>query len=136
MKPSLVMSKNNMVCKFCNTHCIKADRERKRYWWWDCKGCDVSFLVSLKGEIDEIKFESKEEYDRYYTINILINQKRTDICIWNKVSPDLSFGFNGSWKTQPNKSYYTRNLVTSFNQIMEITPTNFQNKLKTYLLLL
>lgn len=122
MNHSLTVTKNQkMICQFCNSVCLKRTKERKRFWWWQCKDCDVLFLVSLKGNIETIEFESKEENDRFYTIHLLIKKKRTDILVWNKNSPLPT---------------YTIDLVTSFNQILEINPTNFNNKLKTYLLLL
>lgn len=133
---NILITNNKVVCKFCSRHCIKVDRDRKRYWWWDCKDCNVKFLVSIKGALDSIKFESKEENDRFYLLNISFSQKKTEIYALSKDPPAMTFGFSGTWNRQPPKTYYTRNLVTSFNKILEVTPTNFQNKLKTYLILL
>lgn len=145
MENILLMKNDKVFCKFCNKPCAKGTRERKRYWWWECEPCKVNFLVSLKGNLDVIEFESKEENDRFYSLHILVNKKRTDICVWNKETPTLTFTYKpgaknieslGTWNQKPNKSYYTQDLVTSFNQVLDITPANLESKLKTYLLLL
>lgn len=138
MESILLIKNNKVICKFCNNHCIKANRERKRYWWWECKNCDVRFLVSLKGELDVIEFESKEEGDRFYTVHLLIKNKRTDICAWTKDKVASTFGVKlyNPLPSNTNKNYYTQSLVTSFNKVVEFTPTNFNDKLKNYLLLL
>lgn len=133
---NILITNNNVVCKFCSRHCVKVDRDRKRYWWWDCKVCNVKFLVSIKGGLDSIQFESKEEHDRFYRLHVLISQKKTEIYVLNKEYPAMLFGFNKGWQQQTSKPYYVKDLVVSFDQVMDITPTNFQNKLKTYLILL
>ncbi len=139
---NILLTNNKVVCKFCNKLCAKGTRERKRYWWWECEPCKVNFLVSLKGNLDVVEFESKEENDRFYTLHLLVNKKRTDICVWNKETPitykpgTKNIESLGSWNQKPNKFYYTQDLVTSFNKILDITPANLQTKLKTYLLLL
>lgn len=138
MNHSLIVTKNEkMICQFCNSVCLKGSKDRKRYWWWECKECNIRFLVSIKGNIDIIEFESKEENNKFYTIHLFIKKKRSDICVWSKEPANFIMSFNKSkWSQTIAKPYYTQDLVTSFNQILEINPTNFQDKLKTYLLLL
>lgn len=120
MKHSLTINNQKMVCQYCNSICIKNSKDRKRYWWWECKSCKVNFLVSLKGNIDVIEYESKEQNNKFYSIHIQVKSNKTDILVWNKTSLPT----------------YVKELVTSFNQLLEITPQNFETKLKTYLLLL
>lgn len=134
----LLVENNERVCHFCHNFCVKGVREGKRLWWWKCTTCDVSFLTSLRGELHVIEFESKEENDKFYTAHLLIKNKKTDICAWTKDKVASAFGVK-LYNQRPsniNKNYYTQNLVISFNQVLDITPTNFQNKLKTILIFL
>lgn len=133
MKHFLKIRRDQMGCQYCNNTCVKGIRERKRYWWWECKNCKVNFLASLKGTIEAIEYESKEENGKFYTIHILLKQNRSDIFVWERF---INFNNYFHPPKDKNKQSYTSDFVISFNQLLEITPENFEKKLKTYLLLL
>lgn len=111
-------------CKFCHKNCEKYIRDKKRFWWWDCKDCKVKFLAHLSGNIVEMEYKSEEKDNKYYTVNLILPKNKTEIWIWENPYPKYV------------SLHYDCYKVTSFDKLLEITPQNFEQKLKTYLLLL
>ncbi len=137
MKHFLKVKNNQMTCQYCDNTCIKGSKDRKRYWWWECKPCKVNFLTSLKGTIDIIEFESKEENDKFYTLHITIKKNRTEIWSWAKyIKPPTNYGTFIKSKNNQSKQFYTSDFIIGFDQLLEITPQNLESKMKTYLLFL
>lgn len=114
-------SDDQMICQYCNNICAKGYFNRQQpLRWWECNTCHVSFLVNAKGDIDTVELKSEEEDEKFYTVNLFLNKNTSSISVWNKV--------------QNTKSQYTVNNIVTINQVIEITPINFQDKLKTYII--
>lgn len=111
MTYSLIKNNDNqLICPFCKSICRCDDIQD----WWSCKNCNVNF----NSKTYMIQFESNifNKFNQNYTIHILLNKNIS--CIYTY---------------HPREGY---NLITMFNKILNITPVNLHEKLKTYLLLL
>ncbi len=105
--------RRKLKCKYCNKFCFKQYRDSLQQCW-HCKQCNVDFYTS-KNNIQTIKFVTVKENDKYYRIWVSFKYNETSIYLINN---------NGT------------NIVTRFNNIINFTPNNLKNKLKTYLLFL
>lgn len=109
---------NQYLCDFCKSPCIKgklAITHNKNYGknvrWHHCKNCLVSYIISSRGKKKLIKFEIKGiNSSNIYTLNIDYLHKTTIITCAQKELLSLDYCLNN------------------------ITPLNFQDKLKLYLL--
>jgi len=110
-------------CQYCNAKCIKEEKGTKRHWWWHCDQCNANFLVSTKGFISVIEFKTPFQDDKFYSVNIMLKSKKTDIHVWY---PDL-------FLDDEEISNYRPVLIKSFNQILDLNPRNIQSKIKTIL---
>jgi hypothetical protein len=104
-------------CQFCGKFCSKGDVDIFNTWW-GCKQCRVDYNTT-KGNLEIIHFKTKEQNNKFYVVHLSFKNNESNIYLWKK-----------------DKPYYHVTLVTSFNQILNFTPTNLQDKLKTYLLML
>lgn len=104
----------NIKCQFCNKFCSKGNSK----YWQICHLCDVSFRLH-KRKVDLIHFTSQEKDGKFYTIHLLLKENESNIYCFQRIP----IGKGAS-------------LIASFDHIINITPTNLQDKLKTYLLFL
>jgi hypothetical protein len=114
-----------MLCQYCKGTCSRLHRERKRRWWWQCDKCSVAYLTSLKGNIEVITFKTKA-VDNVYAITLYLKTKTSSILLWKNVAP-------------PNEKprYSIDSEIKEFDKLLDnITPDNFQDRLKTYLIFL
>lgn len=109
------------ICQYCDKKCFKRNREMKRHWWWHCDACDVSFLVSIKGHLNIIVFKTKVKNEKFYSVNVMVREKRTDFFVW---SPD-------EYAYDDGVGSYQRTFIKRFDQVLEVTPQNFEHKIKT-----
>jgi len=109
MTHSLIKNQDNhVICNFCNNVCEFSLKE-----WCKCFICQVWYNTSQ----NSIQFLAVEN-SKMYAIHILLEENKSNIY-----------------------KYYNRgsegyDLVTSFDYLLSVTPTNLQEKLKTYLLFL
>ena len=123
METSLVTTGDNkMICQFCKKKCVKGYRERKRRWWHECDHCHVQFLTSLQGRIEKVLFKTKGE-DVFYTLEVDLKRKKTN----------LSQLKNVNTKSHPS---YSVDTIKEFEEVVNVTPENFNDKIKTYLIFL
>jgi hypothetical protein len=110
------------ACQYCQRRCIKSERAKKRFWWYLCSTCSVRFLVSITGMLVETEFYSTQNSKKY---SILIENKsnKTSLLIHN---PDYYNNFK----------YGGKELIKSFDKIIDVTPQNIDNKIKTILMFL
>lgn len=109
------MTHPKLVCQYCDKPCSRNPTDTSE---WTCKQCYVRYLI-LDDKIASISFKTKVKNNKYYTIHLSLTNNDSRIYLWTKVKP-----------------YPIAKLIFAFDHIINITPTNLQFKLKTYLLLL
>lgn len=119
MKDTLTIVKKKAKCQFCNNFCIRGDKNIENNRWWKCEECRINYLISFDGKIDTANFRSSNISNEFYTIRILFKEEESTIHFWTK-----------------KDTYYSATSVVTLNSIINITPENMQDKLKTYLLFL
>jgi hypothetical protein len=111
------------ACQYCHRRCIKSERAKKRFWWHSCSTCSVRFLVSITGMLVETEFYSTQN-NKKYSILIEIKSNKTNLLI---DEPDHYDRFNRIVKRGGKE------LIKSFDKIIDVTPQNLDNKIKTIL---
>lgn len=124
MENFLVIKNEQPICQFCNKKCVKGERETKRWWWWICNTCDVSYLTSLRGELSMMEFKSPIQNDKQYTVHLALKSKTTSIYACYNIS---------YFKGGVSLSIHGADIIKTFNHLLDVTPQNFQNKLQTIL---
>lgn len=102
-----------IICQFCNKPCDKGNSKE----WQICHPCDVSFFL-IKKKINLIHFKIVKG-DDFYTVILNLKENKSHIYNFKKT----------------NVGHYATHVI-SFDYIIDLTPTNVQDKLKTYLLFL
>jgi hypothetical protein len=111
-----------MNCQYCNIDCQQTYKTND-YYIYACKPCDVRFLVNLSEEIKGIELCCQKELSNY-SIRLYLTHNKTSVFFLAKVIDENGEHF---------KNKYFKQLVTSFDSIMDVTPTNIKDKLQTIL---
>jgi len=111
-----------MNCIFCNNQTIITSQNNKQIFH-HCESCSpFAYFVSKNNELTKIFFYSSDEkLGPAYRIYVLLDQNKTLIQWVNQEE------VNGEWLIQDEKP------ILAINKIVNVTPDNFHNKLKTYL---
>ncbi len=121
---SFLIIDNQVTCKFCQGKCNNTVQESKTHSWWDCNTCQVGYLLSRKGELSITQFKSTLENNKFYTIHLLFKSNQSLLYVWIKAEEPGAKSI---------ESFYQQKMITDFPYLLDLTPQNFPNKLKTIL---
>jgi hypothetical protein len=115
MTHHLTRMDSQIVCKFCERLCNHGQQQGKKNWW-HCDHCHLSYLITKKQNVHIYEFRTTLN-DKQYIINIYPITSLTQICIWNNT-----------------QNYFaSEKLIKSFDSVLDISPQNITDKLKTIL---
>lgn len=105
----------NLYCKFCDLTCIKANP----IMFWSCPVCKTNFRFDQNKTVF-IKFRSEIKKKFVYVITLYPEDNRTTVHCYKQRPGELT--------------YDIPEVLLDVKQILNITPKNFQDKLKNLLL--
>lgn len=124
---------NQYICEFCQNPCVRSNKWKGRAKefsnkcrWRHCDSCRVYYAVHPTGRVLGKKIYSPDpgENDAFYQIEINYKRNHTRIAYMTK-------------KTEfylPKRQYLYQELLNLDSVIDNVSPSNAQQKIKTYLL--